>query len=114
MTLTNAAISNLWIKRRFTIAASATITVDTFPVSNFDHVQYICYAQDVADTLSKSFQFQAHHKAGTSLKDVLYGMMGDSIDIDVDTAISAGDYELNITNNEAFSVEFSFARLKLF
>ena len=114
MSLVVSTSPSVWIKRRFTIAASATVTVDSFAMTSFDSADYVCHVQDVSDTLSKSFYFRAHQKAGSSLKDSLYGKMGDSISINVNTAVNSGDYELNITNNEAFSVEFSFARLKIF
>lgn len=96
-----------------TVTSSSSVEVDSIDLADFKHARYSCNVRDVSDTITKSFHMNVHQKADTSIREVVYGKFGDSIDYEVATSISAGSCKITVTNNEAFDIQFRFQRYEM-
>lgn len=104
--------ASLWEEFNRTITPGSTVIVDTFTMLSFKQVEYIVNFKDTTSSKEKSLKLSVIKDDG-SLKDTVYARMGSAISLDVNTNINGANYELKVTNNEAFSVDMYFARLKI-
>lgn len=101
-----------WVKVSGSVSPSTTNIVDIQALADMQGLRYmLCYWNDANDK-RRLLDISVVKKTG-SLKDIVYGKIGDSLDVAVDFGISGSDLQMSITNNEAFPVDFQLARLIL-
>jgi hypothetical protein len=111
---TNINITNegLWEEYRRTLPPSSTTIVDTFAMSSFQACEYIVNYEDTTSNKKRGLKLSVIKDDG-SLKETVYSIRGSAISLTLFTNINGSDYELKVTNNEAFTVDMYFARLKI-
>jgi hypothetical protein len=90
------------------INASQTVTVDTIPSGSGNAVRWLF---SVLQTVSEDFlegEISARKK-GTDVKHS-HVLVGDQVDYDLDVVEDSGAMKLNITNNEAETLDIKFIR----
>ena len=103
------SIPNVWRRIKNTVSPGDTVAVDILNLSVFNHLEYIINIKNSAGNLVKSLKLSVK-KDDSSLEDSVFVRLGQGIDVQVTTAINGSDYELRITNNEAFILDVNMAR----
>ena len=101
----------VWVKDSDTVTASTTLIYDTIDLTTFNHLEYIINYEDTSNN-RKSLKLSVINDNGT-IEETVYSLLGSAMDVDVETDINAGNFELKFINNEAFDVDISTARLTL-
>ena len=112
MSLVVSASSSTWQKKKGSLLSSATVVVDSFIGDSFDGLEYYLLFRNAGGDLVKSLKLSVH-KVDGDVRDLVYAKYGNNIKIDVSTALNGGNFELTLTNNELFTVDYRIARLKL-
>ena len=112
MSLVVSASSSVWQRSRVIVDANTTKVVDTLPILNFGFVHYYVHIRDVDSTRANSFQISVQ-RDDTGLTEIVFAKFGSQLDFDITSAEVGGQLQLSLENNEAFNVEFRFARLIL-
>lgn len=99
-----------WVKKKTTVLASTTKTIETIPLANFFGLTYVITMFNDINELTKKLELSIIKK-GTDILDSISSKLG-SGDLLVDSVIVGPNLEVQITNNELFEVEVSFARLQ--
>lgn len=101
-----------WQKVSGTVSSSTTDVVDQIALADLQGIKYLlCYWNDVEDK-RKMMELSVVKKTA-SLKDTVFGKIGDNLNVSVSFGISGANLQLSITNSEAFDVDFQLARLIL-
>jgi len=112
--------SNVSIERRpntqFSIScivpASSTKIVDTVPLSKFHRLEYGLQYHDAAGPKTRSLKLVVV-KDDTSVDDQVFAKQGNTINAEVNAKVTGSNFQLEIINNETFSLDLSLARLTL-
>lgn len=102
---------SVWEKNTGTANASSTLIFDTIALTNFNHLEYIINYEDPSNN-RKSVSLTVVNNNGT-IKETVSRRLGANLDIDVETDVSGGNFELKFINNEAFDIDVSTAKLLL-
>ena len=86
------------------IPAGQTLVIDSVNMSEFSRLDYSLAFYNDAENITKSMKFIVN-KRGTVTSDQVFGRIG-ALSISVDSVVSAGEYNLEITNSEAFAVNY--------
>lgn len=103
--------TSVWIKDNQTVSASSSLVYDTVALTAFNHLEYyISYENPTGEV--KSLNLSLINDNG-SLREKVSGKLGANLDVDITTAVNAGNMELTITNNEVVDVDIATAKLTL-
>jgi hypothetical protein len=102
------SIRQLLKKKTVGLPASSTQLIDSSPLSRFRALEYLVQVNDLADQ-TKSFKLLVTQD-DTGIKRQIYGRAGNALEIAVSAIVNGSDYELSITNNEAFDMSVTFVR----
>lgn len=90
------------------VIAGQTKVADIIPATAFKKADYsVTVSNDTEGVLSTYFISVSN---GASLKETLYGRLGDYIDHTFDTGINSGNYELVFENNETYNLTIRLNR----
>ena len=106
------SVRQLWAKKEETVLATSSKVVDLLALSSFSKLEYIVEYRDTTSSKTKTLKM-AVTNGDTEVCDSVYAKQGDPMDIAITARRTASNFELEITNNEAFDIDLSFARLKL-
>jgi hypothetical protein len=87
-----------WIKKSSSISASSSLVVDATPLTTFDAREYIISIKRLSDGKVRTFNLNVV-KDGTDVKDSVFGKVGGTLNVAIDTEVNLSTYELKITNN---------------
>jgi hypothetical protein len=104
------SIKTLVLDVRDTVAGNSGKTVDKIPLIAFECLEYLVLYKSSSPSKRQTFKILLK-KDDTGIETQVYAKGGDYLDIAIDGAIVGGDAELQVTNNEAFSVDFVATRL---
>lgn len=99
------------------LPSTGTEIVDEIPIAAVNHIDYIINFRNSDNSQTQSLKLSARRVDG-GIKDIVYSKMNrnnvaDTLSIDVVAQVSGLNFELEITNNESFSVDYSFIRFIL-
>lgn len=110
MALQDGFSPSFWQQDNTTIATTGTHSTPIFPSTLVKSVRYIVSVWNDTNSKVKSFEVMLHNNSGT-LSHTVFGITG-AMDISVATSLNAGNINLDITNNEAFSIDASITYLQ--
>ena len=87
-----------------TIGASSTLVIDSVTLAQFSRLDYTLSFYDNGETVTKNMKFVVN-KTGSTISDQVFSRLG-VMDIEVNSVVNAGEYNLSITNSEAFAVNY--------
>lgn len=104
-----------WIVKKKTVPAGQTVIVDSFDSSIHSAAHYDINATEVTASADKKFRRLKldTRRDDSGVKDIVRGRFGKGLSLAINTQLNGSSIELKVTNNETFSVDFSFARIKL-
>ena len=102
----------VWEKFSRTIPASSTLIVDTIPLVSFRSISYIMNTRAPSTDREKNLKMDIN-KDDSQLKKQVYALSGAPLNVEINELITGPNYELEMVNNELFSVEVNFSRLTL-
>lgn len=106
-------VKTRWGKGVDTVSSSSSLVVDTEPLASFEARNYFVSIKRVSDDKIRTFNLNVV-KNGATVKDSLFGRVGGSLSVSIDTQVVASNYELKITNNNAGSdIEIIFLKSKI-
>jgi len=100
----------IWEKANGTVSASTTSVEDTIPLVDFNSVKYILSFSNGTNSEVKHMEVGVVN-LGTSIKDSVYGKVKGSLNVHVNAVYNSPNFELEIINNETFSIEYDLAKL---
>lgn len=103
---------SIWVKITTNADASTSTIIDQVDVSQFSTLKYVIDVQDTVNNKTKSMEMIINNENG-SLKESVFGRIGNGIDFSINTVNNSGTMELTITNNEAIGLSVSAAKLIL-
>jgi len=104
------SVLQLWCPVFATIEAGQTKVIHSLPLSKFKRLELIsCYKSNLKQL---SFKLSVDNSE-TGLGTQVYAKAGDFFDVTIDAFQNGLNAEIRVTNNEAFDIDFSGARLKL-
>lgn len=112
MSLTLSASSTTWLKKKVSVSASSTKVIDNLPYAAFRFAHYIMRIENSTGSKAKSLNLEAQ-KVDNNLRDLVFGKFGNSVDVEITTKEVAGQFQLEIVNNETEDLDIRFARLVL-
>ena len=83
-----------------------------FPVSTDGLVEYIVDFKDTTSAKEKGLKLRVIKDDG-SVKDQVFSKLGSAISLAITSNIVGTNYELSVTNNESYTVDMVFVRLKI-
>jgi hypothetical protein len=109
----STAVSSVWTRGDSIVYAEQARSIDLLPLSGFISIKYIMTFSNADEEKAVTLELTILHENGT-IKDVVSNKIGRSISLGVDTNVNTNnELEINITNNELFDVNISYARLVL-
>ena len=101
----------LWKKKSFQIDPGETKVVDSALFSTFNHSDYILNIFNIVNTKSKSINISVK-KDDTEVVESVSSKLG-LLDVAVTPLANGPNYELQLTNNEAFAIQGNFAKAQI-
>lgn len=102
------SIKTLVLDVRDTVTANSAKTVDKIPLIAFECLEYLVLYK--SPSKRQSFKILLK-KDDSGIETQVYAKGGDYLDIAIDGTIVGSDAELQIVNNESFSVDFVATRM---
>lgn len=96
-----------------TVPASSTSVIDSVPTADSRTAKWVVVVTDTTNDKTQAFEILALHKNGTTSTHNMYSILGDQIDFALNVIIVGTDLTLQITNNEAVSIEVDAARIQV-
>lgn len=107
----NASGLSPWTKFSKVIPASTNYVADTTLFTNFTCIDYaVCMQRASGGTEARTLNVKVR-KNNTDVEDQVFGIEGDSLDVDVDVIVNGSNLELKFDNSEAFDVNLIFTKL---
>jgi len=103
---------SVWKKINTNANASTTTIVDQVAITDFSTLEYTISIGDTVSNKAKSMKMIINNQNG-SLKENVFGKIGDGIDFSISPVNNSGTMELRITNNEVNGLAVNMARLTL-
>lgn len=91
------------------ITAGTTKTVDTIPIADFEAAQYVVKINRVGQNTGGHFRLDVGNQ-NTDTVDTIYSILGARFNALVNTQVILSNMVVNITNNEAFDLQFRAIR----
>lgn len=105
------SIAQVWDSFPFQIDPGQTVAIDSCPLSDFQHAEYIINFTNQTNVNTKSLNLSVK-RADSDVEETVYSRLG-SLAVNVTPLINGLNYELQVTNNEAFAIEGTLARALL-
>lgn len=105
-------INGAWTKANNSVGPSTTKVIETVGLSSFHNIDYIFTIFNEVEEKTRSLQMTVIREGGT-IKTSVHGRLGSMTNISVVGNVSGSDMELEITNNNLYTVSVSYARLTL-
>lgn len=100
------ALSNI------SVGPSATVTIDQVVGANTPSVKWMVTVIDTTNSKTVSYEINALNKFNSSISHNRFGVLGDNIDHTVNVQLSAGNINLNVTNNETTNIAVNVVRIQ--
>lgn len=107
-----SSTANVWVKFDNSIPASTTKVIDQVTLASFTSVKYILSLFSASNNLTKYYEVGII-KLGTNVNHSIGKRLGTGMSLALDANVVSGNLELSVTNNEAYSVGLSAAKLIL-
>lgn len=99
-------------RKKVTVPANSQVPIDTILLSALKFTTYSISYESQDKTISRGLKLNLY-KDDINCATQVYGMSGSCMDIGIDCSENAGNVELIVTNNEAYSVNICFAKVNL-
>lgn len=109
---TTQVTGSIWVKKAKDITAGGTESVDSMAFADFQAAKYIVSA--FSKTQNKRLASEVLViKDGSNVKDIVFSKIRSGLSISISPAVSGGNFNFNVTNNELFAVRVEVARVRL-
>lgn len=98
-----------WARLTGTIGASTNLVVDTVSLIDMIGGKYLIAVSNATETQGKVLELNILNQTA-SIKDNVFGKINGGISVDVDVNINAGNMEVDITNNELFTINYNIVK----
>ena len=103
------ARSSQWQQFVEVVEPGDTVIVDSLDKTKVYSAGYHINIRNADNSLSKTLKVDVNRSEG-SVKENIYSLLGDSLNVYVNTNVSVTDFELIIENNELFPVTVTIQR----
>lgn len=110
MPIIDSIAANLWRRIKSTVAAETTVVVEATPLALFGARKYLVHVSNATQGKYKSVEVWASRK-GSEVNESVYAKLGDALDVSLNWFVVGPDIQLQITNDEAFSVDVVVTKL---
>ena len=105
------SIRQIWSKKERTVSASTTLVVDSIPLARFKKLEYVVNIEEVGGSKSIGFKFPVFNTE-SGVNHQVYAKAGDSIDYEIQAKVNGSECEIEVTNNESYSIAVNLVRSK--
>jgi hypothetical protein len=105
-------VNGAWTKTNNSVPASTTKVIETVGLSTFHNIEYILTFYNEVEGKTRKLQMTTIRE-GVTIKTSVHGRLGSMTGISVNGNVNAGNFELEVINNNIYQIEVSYARLTL-